>query len=280
MPARISSASAASASSPAPPTSSGSTVSTASLWPVAELPERHSPQHPDQRHAVHHLTAGNERPHFGDRHPLDALGFVGVDRFTDLLGALGQEQDEAFVGHATHRRRLAQVLQRSRPPSCLFQHLAGGARLGRLTRLESPGRDLPAPGVGDESVPPHEQQAPARVVRDHSGRGQPASDRVVIEPAAVRELDVGQADRYPVAFVHGPFAVHRPARHDAAANCVSYSSAYNPPCCSSLAWLPRSPIRPPSTTRISSAAWIVDSRWAITIEVRPASASFNACWIW
>ena len=42
-------------------------------------------------------------------------------------------------------------------------------------------------------------------------------------------------------------------------------------------WLPRSTMRPSSTTRIVSAARTVDSRWAITIEVRPASASASAC---
>ena len=41
---------------------------------------------------------------------------------------------------------------------------------------------------------------------------------------------------------------------------------------SSSAWVPRSTMRPSSSTRIWSAAWIVDSRWAITIDVRPASA--------
>ena len=50
------------------------------------------------------------------------------------------------------------------------------------------------------------------------------------------------------------------------------------PAASSSSWVPRSTIRPSSTTRIASAARIVDSRWAITSAVRPASASPSASW--
>src|SRR5437763_1149705 len=39
-------------------------------------------------------------------------------------------------------------------------------------------------------------------------------------------------------------------------------------------------MRPPSSTRISSAAWMVERRCAITIDVRPSRAPFNACWMW
>ena len=43
-----------------------------------------------------------------------------------------------------------------------------------------------------------------------------------------------------------------------------------------VSWLPCSTIWPSSSTRIWSAARIVDSRWAITSDVRPASASASA----
>ena len=43
--------------------------------------------------------------------------------------------------------------------------------------------------------------------------------------------------------------------------------------------MPRSTICPPSTTRIWSAARTVDSRWAMTSDVRPASAVASARWI-
>ncbi len=42
--------------------------------------------------------------------------------------------------------------------------------------------------------------------------------------------------------------------------------------------MPRSVIRPESTTRIWSASLMVDSRCAIPREVRPASAVFSARW--
>ncbi|HEY1664324.1 MAG TPA: hypothetical protein VGG54_01420 [Trebonia sp.] len=63
------------------------------------------------------------------------------------------------------------------------------------------------------------------------------------------------------------------------ANCVRYSPAYTPPAASSSSCVPRSAICPPSTTRIWSAARTVDSRWAITSDVRPASAVASARWI-
>ena len=45
---------------------------------------------------------------------------------------------------------------------------------------------------------------------------------------------------------------------------------------SSCAWVPHWTIRPPSTTRIWSALRTVESRWAITSEVRPSSAASRA----
>src|SRR5262245_45811384 len=62
------------------------------------------------------------------------------------------------------------------------------------------------------------------------------------------------------------------------ANWVWYSSAYSPPAASSSSCRPRSLTWPWSITRIWSASRIVDSRCAITREVRPASAVFSARW--
>ena len=60
------------------------------------------------------------------------------------------------------------------------------------------------------------------------------------------------------------------------ANWVRYSTAYRPPAASSWSCVPRSTIRPCSTTAISSAARMVESRCAMTIAVRPARASASA----
>ena len=46
---------------------------------------------------------------------------------------------------------------------------------------------------------------------------------------------------------------------------------------SSSSWRPCSTMRPSSSTRIWSAPAMVDSRWAMTTAVRPASASARAC---
>src|SRR6478735_1828036 len=61
-------------------------------------------------------------------------------------------------------------------------------------------------------------------------------------------------------------------------NWVRCSSSYRPPAASSSSCVPRSTIRPASTTRIRSAARTVDRRWAITTAVRPSSASASASW--
>ena len=45
----------------------------------------------------------------------------------------------------------------------------------------------------------------------------------------------------------------------------------------SSACVPRSTMRPRSSTMISSAALIVDSRWAMTSDARPSCASAKAC---
>src|SRR5690606_11140676 len=68
------------------------------------------------------------------------------------------------------------------------------------------------------------------------------------------------------------------ASSERAANWVRYSSAYRPPASSSSSCVPRSTIRPASSTRIRSAARTVDSRCAITIAVRSARASVSASW--
>ena len=60
------------------------------------------------------------------------------------------------------------------------------------------------------------------------------------------------------------------------ANWVRYSSAYSPLYASRLACVPRSTMRPSSTTSSSSASRTVESRWAMTSDVRPARVSRRA----
>src|SRR5687768_15300365 len=55
---------------------------------------------------------------------------------------------------------------------------------------------------------------------------------------------------------------------DHAKVCMSHSFLYTPFIATSSLWLPRSMMRPRSSTMISSAVTIVESRWAITMLVR------------
>ena len=67
-----------------------------------------------------------------------------------------------------------------------------------------------------------------------------------------------------------------PDARDHSPNCILCSWAYTP-LCSSRSWcVPRSTIRPSSTTTISSACSMVDRRWAITSEVRFFCSSSSA----
>ena len=54
---------------------------------------------------------------------------------------------------------------------------------------------------------------------------------------------------------------------------------YVRPWARSSPWRPRSTIRPRSMTQISSACATVDSRWAMTIVVRPSQSVCSAFWI-
>jgi len=61
-------------------------------------------------------------------------------------------------------------------------------------------------------------------------------------------------------------------------NC-SYRWAYLPPLASSSACVPRSMMRPWSTTRMMSARWIVLRRCATTKVVRPSSSRSSETWM-
>ena len=65
----------------------------------------------------------------------------------------------------------------------------GNARI-RLAGIDAPGRDLPSPGVGDEPVPPEQQDAPVGVEDHRSRRLVRHAYDVMFEPPPARYLDV------------------------------------------------------------------------------------------
>jgi hypothetical protein len=114
-----------------------------------------------------------------------------------VLGIRRGEQVEELVARPVGRVVRRERRERAGPPPCLLEHLTRGRGDRRLARLDLPGRDLPAPRVGDEPVPPQQQHAALRVVHDDAGGLVGHVHHVVLEPVAAGDLDVGEAARTP-----------------------------------------------------------------------------------
>src|SRR5262249_39548262 len=162
-----------------------------------EVTERERVEHCGERQTVAHLVVANDAPQFRYRHPLDALGLTRVGRFTDVPCAVGDVAVEREVAHATRRGVRHEELQWPGLPAGLFERLPARTVPRRPPRVEPAGRYLPTPGVGDESVAPQQQDASVRVVDDDAGGGIDRAHDVMLEPAAVRYLDVGERQSEP-----------------------------------------------------------------------------------
>ena len=78
----------------------------------------------------------------------------------------------------------------------------------QLAGVDLANGDLPAPGAGDEPVPP--QQQDALIADSDAARAGRGADQPVIQVAAVRQFDVGEADVKPLVFVEVLLTVHGP----------------------------------------------------------------------
>ena len=87
------------------------------------------------------------------------------------------------------RRAAARVASRS-PRASRARPASSGVSPSSIAAA----RDLPSPRVGDEAVPPEQQHAARRVVDDVAGRLVRDPQDVVLEPGAVRELDVDEPE--------------------------------------------------------------------------------------
>ena len=137
-----------------------------------------------------------------------SLGSVGSPTWVPPSAC---EQVEHLVGRAVVGRIGAQAAQGTGPPAGLLDRLPHGGLLGRLSRFDAARRDLPAPRVGDEAVPPDEQHPTVWVADDRPGRRLWVANDVVVEPLAARDLDVHQHEPEPLRVVEGPLTVDRPA---------------------------------------------------------------------
>ena len=98
------------------------------------------------------------------------------------------------------------------------------------------------------------------------GRGDRGGGRPGTPPGRLRRLRLGTGCPRGAA----------PAQSSWPANWVRYSSAYRPPAASSSSCVPRSATCPSSMTRIWSASRMVDSRCAMTSDVRPGQRASSA----
>src|SRR5580658_8029059 len=93
-----------------------------------------------------------------------------------------------------------QVPERAGPPACFFFELARCRFGGRLAFLDLADRDLPAPAAGDEAVPPDQQHPPVAIDGGNTSAGRGA-DEAVVQVAAIRKLDISDADIEPLILV-------------------------------------------------------------------------------
>ena len=159
--------------------------------------------------AVGDPTGPQQLEHLGPGEPLDTFGLGDVGRIAAVLRILGQEEVEPLVAQSVGGVVADERADRGRLPAGLLQHLASGALLGRLVRVGSAGRDLPSPGVGDESMAP-EQQNLVLALDDDAGRRRRHADDVMVEATDAGDVDVDQRHVEPRALVDGSLAVHGP----------------------------------------------------------------------
>jgi len=111
----------------------------------------------------------------------------------------------AVVGEVPRQRR-----ERSGPPPGLLQGRAGTGLDRGLALVDTSGRQLPTPGVGDEAVPPEQQHAAVGIVDDHTGGLGRHPQHVVFEPGSARQFDIDEREPQPLAVVavRSPCTVH------------------------------------------------------------------------
>src|ERR1017187_4580927 len=155
------------------------------------------------------LAAADQVGHLGERNPADVVGLEVVFWETDALGPVGEVDVVDRVGDSRCRLDAQQRGERAGAPAGLLLGFPGCGGSGILARVDLADGDLPAPGAGDEPVPPQQQDAP--VPDGDAARAGRGADQPVLQVAAVGQLDIGEADVEPLVLVEGLLAVHGPA---------------------------------------------------------------------
>src|SRR5262249_51532174 len=157
--------------------------------------------------AVRELACIDQTADLLDREPFDPVGLDEV-RLALEGRTVGEEDVEALVAEAAERVVREERPGRAGAPPGFLERRARRRLPGRLALVDSAAGDLPAPRVDDEAVAVKEQHTALRVVDDGRGRLLRDAHDVVPESPAVRQLDVRERDREPLALVERALAVH------------------------------------------------------------------------
>ena len=144
-----------------------------------------------------------------ERDPLDRCCFVEFGRVTDMVGLRRPLDVEGQIDGAVRRVPGKKRCGGSGLPAGLLETLTCGSLRNGLTRVDPARRELPAPGVGDEPVPPDHQDAPLHDDERRRRLGGNAG-HMVVEAIPRRRLDVDEAQRHPLGVIDRPFAVNGP----------------------------------------------------------------------
>jgi len=168
-------------------------------------------EHGSEREPVEHFPIASDAPQLGDADPFQPFRLSRIRRFAEVCRAGCVEAMEDLIAQPVGRLVAHQRPQRSGFPARFFDGLAPRRLFGTLARVDATGRDLPAPGIGDEAMSPQQQHAAPVVVHNCACCLVRHANDVVLESAATRHLDIRQCETKPLAVVDGPLAVHRPS---------------------------------------------------------------------
>ena len=118
---------------------------------------REQPQQRHQRPAIPDLTSSAEPRNRPQRHPLSPPNHPGHGWFPNLLWVLAYEHQMLGVDQTRHRLKSDQVPTRRARYPVESSNSRSAAPAGSSPSSTGPARNLPAPPVRHQPMPPHQQ---------------------------------------------------------------------------------------------------------------------------
>lgn len=122
---------------------------------------------------------------------------------------------ERLIAEPVGRVICEQGPDRRRFPAALLDRFTSSGLLRCFARLDSATGDFPPPSVGDEPMPPHQENS-TFVGHDHAGGLGGHAHDVVIDATVARNLNVDDAEIHPSARVDRSFTVDMPFHREGA----------------------------------------------------------------